>query len=132
MWSFTVPTSGGTEHVGQAVTLTYGPLRGGVFAVEFRSERFSGTAEVTPLEGDCVTKPITKVHFKGEGRAPFVTQDRLDPFQDRGARAEANSARATAELVTVTYEEAEPVLTRAPSGGGDPLIPAERGRPGVR
>lgn len=67
VWSFTVPTSGGTEHVDQAVTLTYGPLRGGVFAVEFRSERFSGTGEVTPLEGDCVTKPITKVHFKGEG-----------------------------------------------------------------
>jgi hypothetical protein len=66
--SFTVPTEGGSEHVDNDVTFTYGALSGGaVVGGEFKSDRFSGTFEITPTEGDCVTAPVTRVHFTARG-----------------------------------------------------------------
>jgi hypothetical protein len=29
--------------------------------------RFTGTFEFTPLEGDCISKPVTRVRVFGEG-----------------------------------------------------------------
>lgn len=49
--------------------MTYGELstKGGVVSGTFTGDRFSGTFEFTPMEGDCFTSPITKVHVTGEG-----------------------------------------------------------------
>ena len=44
------------------VEYTYGPFQGGALAGSFKGSRSSGTFEVTSLEGDCVSKPITNAH----------------------------------------------------------------------
>jgi hypothetical protein len=59
-----IPTSSGTEHIRNDHVATYGPLEGdGVVGGEFHGPRFSGTFEARPVDGDCVSAPITKVHF---------------------------------------------------------------------
>ena len=44
------------------VQFTYGPFQGGALGGSFKGPRSSGTFEVTSLEGDCVSRPITKAH----------------------------------------------------------------------
>lgn len=44
------------------VEFTYGPFQGGALGGSFKGSRSSGTFEVTSLEGDCVSKPITTAH----------------------------------------------------------------------
>jgi hypothetical protein len=44
------------------VEFTYGPFQGGALGGSFKGSRSSGTFEVTSLDGDCVTKAITKAH----------------------------------------------------------------------
>jgi hypothetical protein len=41
---------------------TYGPFQGGALGGSYKGARTSDTFEVTSLEGDCVSKPITKAH----------------------------------------------------------------------
>lgn len=66
--SFTVPTADGNEHVVNEGTLTYGALEGGgLISGTFEGPRFSGTFDVTPTEGDCVTAPITRIHVSLRG-----------------------------------------------------------------
>lgn len=68
--SFTIPTADGPEHLIGEYTFTAGdpPKKGdGVISGEFKGEKFSGTVELMPMEGDCVTAPITKVRAVGEG-----------------------------------------------------------------
>ena len=65
--SMTVPTSDGPQHITTPYTYTYGALQNGVFAVTFKGETWSGTAEVRPTRGDCVSAPITKVTAEGKG-----------------------------------------------------------------
>ena len=48
--------------VGEQVDFTYGPFQGGALGGSFKGARTSGTFEVTGIEGDCVSKPITKAH----------------------------------------------------------------------
>ena len=43
--------------------VTYGPFQGGALGGSFKGSRSSGTFEVTAIEGDCVSKPITKAHI---------------------------------------------------------------------
>ena len=65
---FTLPTSGGPERVDNTFVMTYGPYgRGGPISGEFHGDRFSGTYDMTPYDGDCATTPITKVHLTGSG-----------------------------------------------------------------
>jgi hypothetical protein len=45
-----------------AVEFTYGPFQGGALGGSFKGAHSSGTFEVTSIEGDCVSKPITKAH----------------------------------------------------------------------
>jgi hypothetical protein len=54
--------SDGGGEVADNVEFTYGPFQGGVLGGSFKGARTSGTFEVTAIEGDCVTKPITKAH----------------------------------------------------------------------
>jgi hypothetical protein len=44
------------------VEYTYGPFQGGALGGSYKGKSSSGTFEVTSLEGDCVSKPITKAH----------------------------------------------------------------------
>jgi hypothetical protein len=70
MNSLTIPTTAGTKDIGQTFTFTYGgkpPSGGGFVSGEFKGPRFSGSFEITPVDGDCISAPVTKVHVTGEG-----------------------------------------------------------------
>ena len=54
--------SDGSE-VTDEVEYTYGPFQGGALGGSFKGARSSGTFEVTPIEGDCVSKPLSKGHY---------------------------------------------------------------------
>jgi len=66
----TIPTSAGTVKFVAVYTMTYGEpsTRGGVVAGRFKGDGFHGTFDATPKEGDCVTKPVTRVHTVDEMR----------------------------------------------------------------
>jgi hypothetical protein len=63
-----IPTSAGVERFTMLFTFTYGEpsTRGGVVAGKFQGRGFHGTFDATPKEGDCVTKPVTRVHTVDE------------------------------------------------------------------
>lgn len=66
-FSLTMPTADGDEHIADLATITYGPLQGGgVLGGTLESKRMYGTFQVTPIEGDCVTTPITRAHVRCE------------------------------------------------------------------
>jgi hypothetical protein len=60
--SYTIPTSGGPQHVTDTGTFTYGGIQGGLFTGQFQGSRMSGTFQVRPTQGDCLTAPMTKAH----------------------------------------------------------------------
>jgi hypothetical protein len=66
----TIPTDGGNQRFAAPFTFTYGEpsTRGGVVAGRFEGDGFHGTFDLTPKEGDCVTKPVTRVHEVQEMR----------------------------------------------------------------
>ena len=64
----TLPTRAGPQQIDSQFTYTAGKLsNGGPFRGEFKGSRFSGTLEFKALEGDCVTKPITRLEIKAKG-----------------------------------------------------------------
>ena len=65
--TMTVPTSDGPQHVEAPFTFTYGALQNGLFAVTFRGGQWSGTAEVRPTRGDCVSSSVTRMVAEGRG-----------------------------------------------------------------
>jgi hypothetical protein len=65
--NFSVPTSSGSEHVTVTGTFTYGGIQGGLFNGQFQGDRMSGTFQVRPTQGDCVTAPMTKAHQAARG-----------------------------------------------------------------
>ena len=69
--SFTVATRDGALPVRNGITFAYQPVPGpGSVALasgQFEGERFSGTFDVTLIEGDCVTRPVTRVRLDGRG-----------------------------------------------------------------
>lgn len=63
-FSFTMPTTAGPQRVSGTFLATYGPLQGGhLYGGTFTGDRMYGKFTVTPIEGDCVTTPITKVRL---------------------------------------------------------------------
>jgi len=48
--------------VSDDVEFTYGPFQGGALGGSYRGPKTSGTFEVTSIDGDCVTKPLTHAH----------------------------------------------------------------------
>lgn len=44
------------------IDFSYGPFQGGALGGSWKGKSSSGTFEVTSIEGDCVSKPITKAH----------------------------------------------------------------------
>ncbi|MCA1845531.1 MAG: hypothetical protein LC792_20520 [Actinobacteria bacterium] len=66
--SMTIPRAGGSEHVTNNFTYTVGALQDNrVFSGTFRSDRFNGTFEARPTEGDCVSSPMTRFRITGQG-----------------------------------------------------------------
>ena len=67
--TITIPTVDGTQRIISEFTFTYGELstKGGVVHGQFTGTRFTGTFEFTPVEGDCVTSPVTRAAVTGEG-----------------------------------------------------------------
>ena len=66
--SFTVPGPGGDTPVTNAIRFVFRAVSAdGVMAGRFEGERFSGRFTITPLDGDCVTRPVTRVRLRGQG-----------------------------------------------------------------
>jgi hypothetical protein len=65
--TFTIPTSTGPEHVTNRFTYSFGGLQNGLISAQFQGDRMSGSADVTPQDGDCASRPVTKAHAKGKG-----------------------------------------------------------------
>ena len=64
-YSFTIPTAIGPKVMAGSGTATYGPLQGGhPYGGTFTGDRMYGKFSITPIEGDCVTTPVTKVRLK--------------------------------------------------------------------
>jgi hypothetical protein len=67
--TMTVPTTGGPRTVVDNFTLAFGgrvPTHGGMIAGTFAGDHLSGTFEISPRDGYCVS-PVTRVHITGEG-----------------------------------------------------------------
>lgn len=64
----TIPTTDGDLQLRAPYTFTIGDLttNPGFVSGEFSGEGVRGTFKVTPLEGDCVTSPITRVRVNAE------------------------------------------------------------------
>ena len=64
----TIPTDAGDQRFAALFTFTYGEpsTRGGVVAGRFEGDGFHGTFDATPKEGDCVTRPVTRIHTVDE------------------------------------------------------------------
>lgn len=61
--SITVPTADGPQKVANQGNWIVGVFRGGgAFGGEFSGETADGTFEATAKEGDCVTKPMTRLN----------------------------------------------------------------------
>jgi hypothetical protein len=66
--TITVPTAAGPRTVIAHVVYTYGAVKGGgVTTGKFTGDRFSGTFDIKPTAGDCVTRPVTGAHLSGSG-----------------------------------------------------------------
>jgi len=64
-WSLTMPTTGGPQHLTDFATVEYDLLQGGgVYGGTLESKRMYGTFTVTPIDGDCMTKPVTRAHVR--------------------------------------------------------------------
>jgi len=62
----TVPVEGGTRHVDDPFTLTY-RVDGRSVDGEITGQRFTATFDVTSANGDCLWRPVTKIHIRGKG-----------------------------------------------------------------
>lgn len=64
-----VPTAGGDQHLENTITrMAYGTLHGpGPFSGTFEGDRMSGTFEFRPLDGDCISTPVTRFQVTGQG-----------------------------------------------------------------
>lgn len=66
--SLAIPTSGGVEHVKNTGTFTYGAFKGEApISGAFQGDTMTGTFDADPMEGDCASKPLTKVRVRGKG-----------------------------------------------------------------
>lgn len=64
-FSFTIPTTGEDQQVVGTLTVDYGPLKGGIpYGGTFTGPQIYGKFTATPLEGNCLTAPVTRVHVR--------------------------------------------------------------------
>ena len=63
--SITIPTADGPQRVTNQGPWSAGAFQGGgAFGGTFKGETADGSFESTPKEGDCVTKPLTKMDIR--------------------------------------------------------------------
>jgi hypothetical protein len=66
---FTFPTAAGDQSVRSVYTLVYGGLSkiptDGLLAVRVESDDWVAEGSATPIEGDCVARPVTRVRDQG-------------------------------------------------------------------
>jgi hypothetical protein len=67
--TFEIPTADGMVKIESYFTYVLkGPsTKGALLSAEFEGTRYTGNIELTPVEGDCVTAPVTKLKGFGEG-----------------------------------------------------------------
>lgn len=65
----TVPTADGAQKVDSAFIAVFGKMsnKNGPLGGEFKGTRFSGSFTIEPLEGDCISRPVTKAKINFEG-----------------------------------------------------------------
>src|SRR5581483_276529 len=64
----TFPTSDGTQTITNPFTYTDSAYQEGrLFAGTFHGDRMSGKFQAQPTDGDCVSRPMTRFHIKGDG-----------------------------------------------------------------
>jgi hypothetical protein len=63
-----VPTADGDQELTAAYTFTYGDMTShpGAVSGEFRGKGVRGVFQATPLEGDCIITPLTRVRVKAD------------------------------------------------------------------
>jgi hypothetical protein len=68
VFSSTVPTEGGDQLLEAAFTALYGDLTANPGAVsgQFEGRGVRGTIKATPLEGDCIVRPVTRVRIHAD------------------------------------------------------------------
>ncbi len=64
VFSAVIPTADGNMMLTASYTFTYGDVttNPGYVSGKFSGDRVRGTFRVRPVEGDCITKPITRAH----------------------------------------------------------------------
>jgi hypothetical protein len=62
-----VPTAEGPQTIDSHYTYTANDLSTGPFRGEFTGDHFTGSFEFTVLDGDCVTRPVTKLQLQLQG-----------------------------------------------------------------
>lgn len=65
-WGVFSYTYGG-KTIKDTLTFTFGGFSGGVISGKFVGERYSGTFTSTPIDGDCVTAPVTRADVRTDG-----------------------------------------------------------------
>lgn len=63
-----IPTEKGIQKVTREFRISYGEpsIRGGVVAGKIEGNDFHGTLDVIPTQGDCVLRPVTRIHVVQE------------------------------------------------------------------
>jgi hypothetical protein len=62
-----IPTAKGVVVIRNHFTGNFDPAKDGVMAASFQGTKFSGRFGMQPLEGDCVTSPLTRMEAFWEG-----------------------------------------------------------------
>jgi hypothetical protein len=65
----TVPTADGSQRIDSPFRAVFGKTsnENGPFGGEFKGSRFTGSFTIQPLDGDCVSRPVTRARVNFEG-----------------------------------------------------------------
>lgn len=65
-WGVFSYTYGG-KTIQDTLTFDFGGISGGIISGRIFGERYAGTFTFTPVEGDCVTAPVTRADIRTDG-----------------------------------------------------------------
>jgi len=75
----TVPVQGGSRHVDDPFTLTY-RVDGRSVVGQIIGQRFNATFDVTKANGDCLWRPVNRIHIRGRGHLRDEDANPAVPF----------------------------------------------------
>lgn len=63
-FTIVVPTDAGPQTITRSYTFDYSalPARGGLLGGKLSGDGFTGTIDMFPVQGDCATRPMTRIH----------------------------------------------------------------------